>query len=129
MDISNGRLYLQEIPGKGRGVFSYEPIGAGEVIEICPVVPLPPADVQALAGTALYDYYFDWGESGQEGAIAMGFGSMYNHAYAPNATYSMYFEERILVVYALRDIPAHEEITFNYNGSPDDQEKVWFETE
>lgn len=127
MDISNGRLYVKEVPGKGRGVFAFEPIEAGEVIEVCPVIWLNTKDLKALDGTTLYDYYFLWGKTGRQAAIALGYGSLYNHDYTPNATYDMYFDEKIIVVYALREIPAHEEITFNYNGSPDDQGKVWFE--
>jgi SET domain-containing protein len=128
MDVSNGRLYIQVIPGKGRGVFSYEPIEPGEVIEICPMIPLEGMDLKALDGTPLYDYYFLWGKNEEQAAIALGYGSLYNHDYAPNATYDMYFEEKIIVVYALRAIAAHEEITFNYNGSPEAAERVWFDT-
>jgi SET domain-containing protein len=129
MDIASGRIYVKELPGKGRGVFSFEAILPGEIVEICPVIPLGEKDLEALGPTALFDYYFLWGKKEKQAAIALGFGSLYNHDYAPNAAYEMYFEEKIIVVYALREIAPHEEITFNYNGEPDDQQPVWFDTE
>lgn len=124
--IASGRLLVGETQHKGRGVFTTEEIGVGEVIEICPIILLNKEEMEKLEGTILYDYYFLWDENGERAAIALGLGSLYNHSYEPNATYEMHFEENVLIIYALKTIAPGEEIVFNYNGSPDDPERVWF---
>lgn len=120
-------LYVKQVDGKGRGIFSNEDIQSGEVIEFCPVLVLPEIEKKHIDHTKLYDYYFLWGEAQKDLAIALGFGSLYNHAYEPNAVYETYFDEKVLVIRALRDITAHEEITISYNQDPEDKRKVWFE--
>ena len=95
-----------------------ETILEGQVIEICPVLVLPPKDRTLIDKSALYDYYFLWGNDHEETGIVLGFGSLYNHDYTPNAIYETYYEEKI---------PANTEITINYNHDPNDQTKVWFE--
>lgn len=122
-------LYIKEIPEKGRGVFSSEPIKAGALIEICPVIVCPPEDRKWIDQTFLYNYYFLWEDDLKSTAIALGFGSLYNHSYTPNAKYATYYEDQEIVFTALTDIPADTEITVNYNHDPEDQTKVWFDIE
>ena len=119
-------LYISESKLSGRGVFSTEDIPEGSVIEICPVIILPPDQISALESTELFNYYFQWGEDEKSGAIALGYGSLFNHSFSPNARYYTDMETDTLDIIALVDIPAGEEITFNYNGEPDDLEPVWF---
>lgn len=120
-------LYIKEVRGKGRGVFCNEEITKGTIIEFCPVIVLSSKDRPHLDKTFLYDYYFEWGLDQKESALALGYGSLYNHNYEPNAEYETFFEEKMIVIRALRTIPAHEEITISYNQNPDDKRKVWFE--
>ena len=68
----------------------------------------------------------EWEEDAKSGAIVLGYGSLYNHSYAPNARYYTTFDTRTLDIVALKDIPIGEEITVNYNGEPEDQSAVWF---
>ncbi|MFK7807556.1 MAG: SET domain-containing protein [Saprospiraceae bacterium] len=119
-------LYIAPSELAGRGVFCAEDISAGSVIEICPMLILPPDQVKAIESTDLYDYYFQWKEDEESCGIALGYGSLYNHSYSPNARYFTDFETNTLDVIALLDIPAGKEITFNYNGEPDNLEEVWF---
>jgi uncharacterized protein len=119
-------LYISESKIAGRGVFSTAAIPAGSVIEICPTIILPAEQLNALESTDLYNYYFQWGEDEKSCGIALGYGSLYNHSYSPNARYYTDFDTDTLDVIALSDIPAGEEITFNYNGEPDDLSKIWF---
>jgi len=107
-------------------VFTARSINAGDVIEICPIVVIPKAQIEILDQTVLYDYYFLW--ENNNAAIALGYGSLYNHSYSPNAEYIMDFVDSSLIIQAIKDINAHEEITFNYNGDPVDDEDLWFKT-
>jgi uncharacterized protein len=120
-------LFVASSPLGGRGVFTAAAIPAGAIIEICPVIAMPASHRQHLDQTGLYDYYFIWGENDDECALVLGFGSLYNHSYEPNAEYAPSFESGFLNFFALRDIEAGEEITVNYNGDPFDQGEMWFE--
>lgn len=120
-------MYIDEIAGRGRGVRTLRAFEVGEVIEVCPVVVLPPKDRAHLDKTELFNYYFEWGESNEESAIAFGYGSMYNHDARSNAVYEMDFEARTLAIVAIRPIRIGDEITVNYMGEADNSEKVWFE--
>lgn len=111
----------------GRGVFTSEAIDAGTVIEICPVIILSAEELTVIHKTHLHDYYFLWGEDDTQCAIALGFGSLYNHSYDANAEYILDLDEETIDIYSVKDIEAGSEITVNYNGWPDDPAPVWFD--
>ncbi len=119
-------IFFATSPLGGRGVFTAQPIRAGSLIEICPVIVLPETELPVIHKTELHDYYFLWGEDEKSCAIALGFGSLYNHAYDANAEYILDLDEQTIDFYAVRDIEVDEEITVNYNGWPDDPSPVWF---
>jgi hypothetical protein len=75
----------------------------------------------------LFNYSFAWGEGHEGCAIALGFGSLYNHSYRPNADHVRNFPEGTVTVTACRPIAAGEEITINYMGKTDCRDPVWFE--
>ena len=76
--------------------------------------------------TSLANYYYNWGDKGA--AIALGYGSLYNHSYCPNAMYVKHYGELLIDYLALHDIPTGAEITINYNGHPSSQQPLWFTT-
>ena len=118
-------LYVATRDAKGRGVYSTKTIRRGAIIERCEVLEIPEVDTALLDETVLYNYYFCWGEDQNDGAIALGNGSIYNHSYTPNAIYRIDLDDQVLEFEALRDIPANEEITINYNGVPEDKSPLW----
>lgn len=110
------------IPGAGRGVFAGAPIRKGTVIERCPVVVLADLrDRARLRATGLVKYYFLWGARRDHAALCLGWGSIYNHSYDPNAAYSKLLEGDVMDFIAHRDIREGEEITVNYNGDSADR--------
>lgn len=125
---------MQQIPGLfiapdthgGRGVFTAHPIEKGSMIEIAPVLVIPKAEVEVIHKTVLHDYYFRWGKEMEKCAIALGFGSLYNHSFEPNMTFEMDFGNQTIDFYAFKNIEAGEELTFNYNGNEEDQTPLWF---
>lgn len=119
-------LYYANSSLGGRGVFTAAEVPRGSLLEICPVIVMPRAHLKQLDQTGLYDYYFLWGEEEEACAIALGYGSLYNHSYTPNALYLPDFAGQALHFIALRPIGAGEEITVNYNGNPGDDSEVWF---
>ena len=60
--------------------------------------------------------------------MALGLASVYNHSYNANCTYGMFFKKDSIIITAVKDIAAGEELFINYNGAPIDAMKVWFET-
>lgn len=118
-------LYVAASPRGGRGVFTALPIEPDSLIEVCPIILLPPKDIELVHQTHLHDYYFLWGQMGC--AIALGYGSLYNHASAPNAEYEMDFDNLTIDIYSLRRIEAGEEITICYTDGEDERTTLWFE--
>jgi uncharacterized protein len=117
-------IEVKRIQGKGRGVFARRVIREGEVIERVPVLVLPRAEAQNGSGSSrLSVYCFEWGRGTV--AVALGYGSLYNHSYKPNARYDDE-SAQTKVFTAIREIAAGEEITVNYNGEPEDGSPVWF---
>ena len=108
-----------------RGVFAERDIAAGQTIEVAPVVVIPRAQSRVIRATDLDHYAFKWG--GGCLAVALGYGSLYNHSYTPNAQYWQDTEYRALEFIALRQIRCGEEITINYNGDPGSREDLWFD--
>jgi SET domain-containing protein len=120
-------LIINESDGKGRGVFTQEPIEKDTVIEIAPVIVMQREDRIHLDATRLHDYIFEWGETRQECAMALGWLPLYNHSSSANCEYFMDFEEEAMFLKSVRDIKAGEELTINYNGEVNNEKPVWFE--
>lgn len=113
------------IKNAGRGILSTQSIAEGELIERCPIIFLTEKDYPLAKQTTLLNYYF-LNENEDRSAIALGYGSLYNHSYTPNATYKKYLEEGYIDFVAIKNIVPGEEITVNYNyGNPDDKKKLW----
>lgn len=118
-------IEIRQIRGKGRGVFATELIEEGTLIEKVPVLVMREDDVMSeTCGELLQHYVFEWGKGTV--ALALGFGSMYNHSFSPNARYD---DEgrRTKIFTALRDIQPGEEITINYNGDESIKTPVGFD--
>ena len=120
----SARTYVADSPVGGRGVFAAEPIGPDEVVEVCPVLVVPAADLEALNETSLRDHWYGWGDDG-DAAVAMGHGSFYNHADDPSCTYEVHDVLDALVIRTVRAVEADEELTIDYTG--DGVNELWFE--
>lgn len=124
--MRNPSLYIAPSALGGNGVFTGAPILRGDLIEICPVLVMKEGEMALLDKTTLYDYYFLWGDDEKQCAIALGYGSLYNHFAPSNADYFMYYEEKYIEIIAVKHIKAGEEITINYHGDPNDASPTWF---
>ncbi len=117
-------IEVKQVKGKGRGVFARRSIRDGELIERVPVVVFKKNDVMdGDVWTGLASYCFHWKKGTL--ALALGYGSLYNHSYRPNARYDD-LAGQIKEFIAIRDIDPGEEITVNYNGEPADDSPVGF---
>ena len=118
-------IEVKRIKGKGRGVFARRLIRKGELIEKVPVLVLTVEEYhEGLGKTSLANYCFNWTDTTV--ALALGYGSLYNHSYRPNARYDDVGPQTKEFT-ALRDIQSGEEITVNYNAEPKSRAAVWFD--
>ena len=120
-------LFVNDISGKGRGVFTRERIPANTVVEMAPVIVMQKSDREHLDKTLLHDYIFEWGKEKNKCAMALGLIPIYNHSYKSNCEYFMDFEDDSIMVKTVRVIENGEELTINYNGDWNDGKKLWFD--
>ena len=106
-------LQIQQTKNKGRGVFTTAAISVNQIIEICPVILIPKAELVFLDETYLYNYYFLWNEN-KDAAIALGYGSLYNHSEKPNATFLIQNETNSIIIKSISTVKIGEEITIDY---------------
>lgn len=104
----------------GRGVFATNKISRGDIVETCPVILIPvpkklkkTSPNQAVA-TQLSRYIFGWSHS--LNALALGLGSLYNHANYGVANMRVFpdYQDETIVFLAERDIKRGEELRFDY---------------
>jgi SET domain-containing protein len=117
-------ICVKRTKGKGRGVFARRFIARGTLIEKVPLLLVPISlIVGGLRNPQLARFFFL--RDRKHLAVCLGYGSLYNHSYRPNARYedgpgtTMLFK-------ALRNIQAGEEICVNYNGTPRSRSPVGF---
>lgn len=120
------QLYIKKIKGKGRGVFCKQLIRKDEQFEISYVLVLPAKDYDTVTASRLADYFFSFNKEENTLALALGFGSLYNHAVFSNAAYVLNREAKTITFSALEDIKPGTEICINYSGERGQEFKEWF---
>lgn len=117
-------LEIRHAGAKGRGVFALRAFKKGELIERCPVLVVPIAEKDLIDKSSLYYYYYAWEPDDDGMAFMLGYGSIYNHSFKPNAIFERNMASGYMDYIAIKDIAPDQEITVNYNGEPDDQEEL-----
>ncbi|MCX6726491.1 MAG: SET domain-containing protein [Candidatus Shapirobacteria bacterium] len=112
-------IEIRRTPHNGRGVFALKDFTPGEIIENCPIINVTPVERKYCEKTILNYYIYPW-RSTRSGSIVLGYGSIYNHSFDPNADWKQNFKTYSMVYKAIKPIKKGEEITVNYNGEPDD---------
>lgn len=114
------KIKIASSPIHGLGVFATADISAKELIEECPFLDLglKSTDQSSL----LLDYRFNYPSgpmtSETKQVIVLGAGSIYNHSNNPSAYWVTDAMRRTFKFFAIRNIPAGEEI-FTYYGGPE----------
>ncbi|GFN31948.1 SET domain-containing protein [Paenibacillus xylaniclasticus] len=121
IEIKTSKLSQGEF---NRGVFATRHITKGELIHVAPVLTYPNEQHKLIEQTILADYVFNYGAN--HSAVLLGYGSLFNHSYSPNATYELNFDNLSVDFYAYTDIQAGEEILINYNGDEECDDPLWF---
>ncbi len=114
------KVKIAKVPNKGRGVIATEKILKGETIEYCPLIIMGKKDAKFVEDKSesdvLYHYCLEQSEPNRS-CIILGYGSLYNHSSNPNAEldYTDDPREEHVILRAMRDIEAGEEITWDYD--------------
>lgn len=82
------------------------------------MIVLPSGEVRENGTLSFYVY--DWGDG--RVALALGYGSLYNHSDSPNAYAEIDHVHQTIAVKALRGLEPGEEITLDYG---DDYPREW----
>ena len=120
----NSGLYIakSKIAEAGKGVFTMSPIKKGDIVEICHVLIFKAIEEPSWLDP--YSYIWD----GDNFALALGYGSLYNHCYFANLEYSKNFKDGVIVFSATRNIQKGEELTIDYcehyKGDPKEKELI-----
>lgn len=103
----------------GTGVFACRKFQRGDVVEVCPAVILP--DRMVEPGSPLDGITYAWGDA--TCAVALGYGSLYNHADRPNAEAVIDVDAQTVTIVAVRGVDEGDEVTVRYVPDPAD---LWF---
>lgn len=111
----------------GYGVFARQKIKKGKLIETCPLILVPIKELDFIKKTKLNFYYFEY--NSKFIVMSLGYGSLYNHSYSPNAKYVFNYKKELIKIYAIKYISENEEIFINYNYDPEDKTslKKWYD--
>jgi SET domain-containing protein len=110
------KIYVDDSPIHGRGVFTKELIKSGELIEECHYIKLN----QGFSNLddRLKDIVFFLSIPNDFGiAVVLGYGSIYNHSDLNNATWKIDQDKKCYIFFAIKDINPGEEICTNYKKS------------
>ena len=131
-DITPPRVQMRDtVSERGRGVFALQNYRVGDLVEAAAVVLLNGAFETYPA--ELKTYVFNWAALcgvGQAHAVALGYGSLYNHDNPANMHYEADPANLALRFTAARDIAAGEELTINYSaafGRASSDNNDWFD--
>jgi hypothetical protein len=111
----NDGVFVQESPGKGRGVFAGCHFVPGEVVVTSHVVEMGREDLPALLSTAMRDYWWHWPCTGGA-AFALGPASLVNHAeyLGANVLARKDPARRLLLLIATEPIGPGDEVLLDY---------------
>ncbi len=126
--VSAGGLYVKDTgTPKGRGVFAARDFNEGELVEECPVIVMDMAFIFLPNEIKVMTFHWEI-DSPHACALALGYGSLYNHDNPASLRYEKDLQNGIIRFMARRPICKDEELTINYNsqqGVSDSNE--WFE--
>lgn len=108
----------------GRGVFATRKLLKGDLIEVCPVLPMTAKQHLQLVGTGIESYVYAWLGPKQSkdtpvdkwtaACITFGYAMLYNHSFEPNAEWEPNVGELTITFRATKTILKYEEILHDY---------------
>lgn len=100
----------------GRGLYATRNFKKGEIIEVSPVVVIDKMDTRLISDTNMNMYVFEW--SKDSSALALGYGSLFNHSKKYNVSYMNSFRSKEIVFMTTRKIRKGEQLFIHYGYDP-----------
>ena len=128
--LTTDKIYVSSSPiaKRERGVFALKNIKKGELIENCPIIEFSETRSSGVNESELICFIYFLGKDKNKLTIVLGFGSIYNHSYSPNAKYKYFPKEQRIEFIAKENIKKDEEIFVNYlQENPETKNPLWFE--
>ena len=128
--IKPPHIYVDPVENLGRGVFAVRTFIRNEVVEVAPVFQLE--EGFSSLPKEFQHRVFNWKKmsgSGERNAIALGYGSMYNHSERPNVLWDADSGLEVIKFIARRNIDPNEQLTIHYEQERDgsySSSKRWF---
>ncbi|TEB39907.1 cytidine deaminase-like protein [Coprinellus micaceus] len=117
--LNSSGCIIKSVPGRGRGVYAERFIPRGTVIEISPVLLFQKDEYENYGKHTVLDHYtFVWPENRM--ALALGLGSLFNHADPPNVSFSLDPPTESIKYTTVHDIQPGQELCIFYGH------KIWF---
>jgi SET domain-containing protein len=110
------KIVVKKSKKYGRGLYAARDIAKGETVESSPAIILDKWESNRIASTILNCYAFSFGE--EDSAIALGFGSLFNHSEKENITYKSNLKKKTIEFKAIRDIKKDEQLFIDYGYDP-----------
>jgi len=95
---------------QGYGVFATHAIKQGEIIEECYMLIMP----EETIGLKNYTFVYSDNAEDKRRALALGYGSLYNHADSPNAMVKLDRDNQLVVFIAKQNIAKNAEVLVDY---------------
>ncbi len=131
--ITPPHIYLEQVSEElGQGAFSATAFSEGEMIEAAPVIVL--TEKYKNLPLEIKHRVYNWGRLTRTKpetslALALGYGSHYNHSDTPNLMYQADKYSMTLKFIARHDIEQGEQLTIHYNQNTDGslpKKTTWF---
>ncbi|MDB4330126.1 SET domain-containing protein-lysine N-methyltransferase [bacterium] len=106
-------IEIRTISKNNRGVFSWKEIKKDQLIEIAPVIILSEDEMMPLYSTLLGSYVFKWW--GAKSALALGYGSLFNHSEESNVDFELNYKEKTIEFYTTEKIKKGSQLFIDYN--------------
>lgn len=105
----------------GRGLYANRKFKKGEIIEVSPVVVIDKYDTPTIGTTFLNLYIFYWTKICS--AIALGYGSLFNHSKKSNVNYYPNFVTKEMIFKATKNIERGQQLFIDYGYDPNEEKK------
>ncbi|PBK97822.1 cytidine deaminase-like protein [Armillaria gallica] len=118
--LNNTGCRIQYSEGKGRGIYASQFIAKRTLVEISPILLFSKEEYESHGRHTVLDHYTFKCKDGRM-ALALGLGSLFNHADPPNVTYEIDLATDSIRYTTVRDIEPGEELCIFYGHN------LWFQ--
>jgi SET domain-containing protein len=119
VQVSDSKVVVRTLPGRGRCVFAARDIAKGELLIADHIIFVPGDQSDHTDATTVGRYVFQWNED-DDLCVVLGWGSLINHGLPENVSLVSNYKDQTMEFYALEDIKEGDEICYDYGHDVDE---------